>query len=213
MSPWPSQRGRACFNSQECCGGPSPIKTEPLQIVLLLLLCVVVLLCCVLCCVLCLVSCVLCLVCWCWWSRWCQKVTSSSSQKQIRGTNVVELLRSVGHNLFFSFEKIRLVISVVVSSSTYLFGWTDDGAVTASSGANTTKMRSQQRKKDQTNERSGLCHLGRHGSYFYCVKSASRPTKRKSNSVFPAVAHFSGPENQIAQTQRQEVTDKSARTR
>ena len=28
---------RACFNSQECCGGSSPVKTEPPQIVLFLL--------------------------------------------------------------------------------------------------------------------------------------------------------------------------------
>ena len=49
----------------------------------------------------------------------------------------------------------------VVSSSTYRFGWTDHGAVTASNGANTTKMPSQQGQKDQTNERSGLRHLGR----------------------------------------------------
>ena len=40
----------------------------------------------------------------------------------------------------------------VVSSSMHLFGWTDHGAVTASNGANTTKMRSHHGQKDQTNE-------------------------------------------------------------
>ena len=35
----------------------------------------------------------------------------------------------------------------VFSSTTYLFGWTDHGDVTASNGANTTRMRSQQGQK------------------------------------------------------------------
>ena len=44
----PPAWGRACINSPEWGGGSSPVKTEPLQIVLLLLLCVVALLrCCV----------------------------------------------------------------------------------------------------------------------------------------------------------------------
>ena len=42
----------------------------------------------------------------------------------------------------------------VVSSSTYLFGWTDHGAVTASNGANTTNMRSQQRQKEKEKKRA-----------------------------------------------------------
>ena len=35
----PPAWGRACFNSPEWCGNSSPVKTEPPQIVLLLLLC------------------------------------------------------------------------------------------------------------------------------------------------------------------------------
>ena len=62
----------------------------------------------------------------------------------------------------------------VVSSSTYLFGWT----VTASHGAFTTKMRSQRGQKDQTNEHSGLCHLGRYGSHFYCVQCCPKAGKK-----------------------------------
>ena len=70
----PPAWGRACFNSPEWSGGSSPVKTEPPQIVLLLLLCVMCL--CVVCCcvVLCAVCCELCVVyvwvcscvvCWC----------------------------------------------------------------------------------------------------------------------------------------------------
>ena len=68
----------------------------------------------------------------------------------------------------------------LVSSSTYLFGWTDHGAVTTSSGANTTKRWSQQGPKDQTNERRGFCHLGvrfvrfflRHSPSFFFLRVA-----------------------------------------
>ena len=72
----------------------------------------------------------------------------------------------------------------VVSSSTYLFGWTNHGFVTASNGANTTKMRSQQGQNDQTNERSGLCHLGRHGSHFFflCTRLPEGRQKKTQNS-------------------------------
>ena len=37
VGPSPPTRERACFNSPEWCGSTSPVKTEPLQIVLLLL--------------------------------------------------------------------------------------------------------------------------------------------------------------------------------
>ena len=74
----------------------------------------------------------------------------------------------------------------VVSSSTYLFGWTNHGAVTASNGANTTKMRSQQRQKDRTSECSGLCHLGRYGSHFFsaqgCPKAGKKKIAKKKNT-------------------------------
>ena len=58
----------------------------------------------------------------------------------------------------------------VVSSSTCLFGWTDHGAVTASSGA----LRG---RKDHTDERSGLCHLGRHG--FFSAQGCPKAGKTK----------------------------------
>ena len=47
-------------------------------------------------------------------------------------------------------------------------------------------MRWQQGQKDQTNERSGLCHLGRYGSQFFraqgCPK-AGKKKKRKTQKV------------------------------
>ena len=107
----------------------------------------------------------------------------------------------------------------VVSSSTYLFGWTDHGAVTASSGANTTKMRWQQRQKYQTNERSGLCHLGRYGSHFFCAQGCPKAGKKnrktqKSKSIFSyGRTQLSGLLGQIVQTRCWEVSGKSARTR
>ena len=66
----------------------------------------------------------------------------------------------------------------VVSSSTHVFGWTDHGASTASSGANITRMRPQQGQEDQTNERSGLCHLGRYGSHFFCAQGCRKAGKK-----------------------------------
>ena len=70
----------------------------------------------------------------------------------------------------------------VVSSSTYLCDWTDHGAVTATNGANTTKMRWQHRQKDLTNERSGHCHFGRFGG---CPKASKKKSQNsKSRSVF-----------------------------
>ena len=60
-----------------------------------------------------------------------------------------------------------------------MFGWTKHGAVTASSGDNTTKMRWQQRQKDHTNESSGLCHFRRYGSHFFCAQGCPKASKLK----------------------------------
>ena len=64
-----------------------------------------------------------------------------------------------------------------VSSSTNLFGWTVHGGFTASNGANTTKMRSQQGQEDQANQRAGLNHLGRYGSHFFCERGCPKDEK------------------------------------
>ena len=68
----------------------------------------------------------------------------------------------------------------VVSSSTRMLDWTDHGA-------NTTKMRWQQRQKDQINERSGFCHLGRHGNHFSVPKAVRRPAKKANNSKIKSI--------------------------
>ena len=94
----------------------------------------------------------------------------------------------------------------VVSSSTYLLGWTDHGAVTASNGANTTKIRWQQGQKDQTNDRSGLCHLGRYDIHFLCAQSCQKGRQKK-------IAKLSGLKSLVVQTQYQEVSGESERTR
>ena len=46
--------------------------------------------------------------------------------------------------------------------------------MTPSQLQDTTKMRSQQGQKDQTNESSGLYHLGRSGSHLYRVQSCPK---------------------------------------
>ena len=40
------------------------------------------------------------------------------------------------------------------------------------------QLRSQQGRQVQTNERSGLCHLGRYGSHFYCVQGCPKASKK-----------------------------------
>ena len=70
-------------------------------------------------------------------------------------------------------------------------------------------LRWQQVQKRQTNERSGLCHLGLHGSHFFCAQGCPKASKknRKTQKVL-AVSN-----GQIVQPQCWEVSGKSARTR
>ena len=81
----------------------------------------------------------------------------------------------------------------VVSSSTYLLGWTDHGAVTASNGANTTKMRWQQGQKDQTNDRSGLRHLGRYDSHFFCAQSCQKGRQKNRKTQWAEKSYRADP--------------------
>ena len=73
-----------------------------------------------------------------------------------------------------------------------MFGWTDHDAVTASSGANTTKMRWQQGQKDQTNELSGFCHSGRYGSHFCRVQGCPTASKKKNRKTQNVIAFSCG---------------------
>ena len=77
-----------------------------------------------------------------------------------------------------------------VSSSTYLFGWTDLGARTASSGANTTKVRSQQgQKKTKRTSVLNFAIWDDMAVIFTVYKAARRLAKRE---YFLVVAQLSG---------------------
>ena len=99
----------------------------------------------------------------------------------------------------------------VVSSSTYLFGWTDHGAVTASSGANTTKMRRQQGRKDHTNKRLGAIWQ----SFFQCTRLPEGGQKKSQNSKINSIFLWSHNSVgfQVRSSRPSAVSDKSARTR
>ena len=80
-----------------------------------------------------------------------------------------------------------------------LFGWTDHTMVPSQLQATPTPRRcdGSKDKQTQTNERSGICHLGRYGSQcFLCTKAAPKAGQKKIEKLkkqkhFHMVAHNS----------------------